>query len=579
MQQAPVEEEEAPEQGERVTVGGRRRMNTGADPAAPSNHHLFADKVADRESEQLQLTALAHNYVKCLQLLLQAQAEALVHQLGMPAALAPLVRNIWFSYLPLTGFLDIDLDYMMLTRSKVKAAERARRNSVRREEERHASSTASSSTEADGEGQHREDGGAARVEEDLIAGFTGAVEGRGEEGVSNRQLLAGEAIHPSRITNAFRRKLPLTTTLVICYLACLSLRLPITPTDISRWAIQGHLPLLDLPQRCRELLSSLHSGERPPVAVITASGAIHPNRLIASAMKLAAVLKHPIPNLNGELLILKCCAELRMPQGIFLVAKELYRMYFLDSPLMNLSAVSKTSSPYLFVVTIACVALRFGYGIGGGHITATRLSSLPPPPKSWIDWAEACLESPACRPLNLPTMARAGQLSGRDVRSYLAYCKETVFAPGDCQGCPKSLMQVRDHLEEAGKGGHDSNNPSSSRIASRATAIPTYDALRQSSEVEGILELDPSASEHLYTYTKIAYNATQPASAHPDLLALVAVGAAYLNVKPSLLMQSMATLERHMMKVDTEYGLYRTALHHASRAGVQNPRSEHGHGS
>jgi hypothetical protein len=43
---------------------------------------------------------------------MQAQAEALVQQFGMPASLAPLVRNIWFSYLPMTGFLDIDLDYM-----------------------------------------------------------------------------------------------------------------------------------------------------------------------------------------------------------------------------------------------------------------------------------------------------------------------------------------------------------------------------------------------------------------------------------------------------------------------------------
>jgi hypothetical protein len=70
-----VEEEEAPEQGERVIVGGRRRMNTGGDPAASSMHHIFAEQTADCESEQLQLTAVAQNYVKCLQLLLQVETS------------------------------------------------------------------------------------------------------------------------------------------------------------------------------------------------------------------------------------------------------------------------------------------------------------------------------------------------------------------------------------------------------------------------------------------------------------------------------------------------------------------------
>jgi hypothetical protein len=66
--------------------------------------------------------------------------------------------------------------------------------------------------------------------------------------------------------------------------------------------------------RCQELLSSFQARECPPAAILTPSGAIHPNRLVASAVKLAAVLRRPVPNVNGELLILKCCAELRMPE-------------------------------------------------------------------------------------------------------------------------------------------------------------------------------------------------------------------------------------------------------------------------
>ena len=44
-----------------------------------------------------------------------------------------------------------------------------------------------------------------------------------------------------------------STTLVICYLACLTLRQPVTSLDLTRWALQGHLPYLDMPNRYSDL--------------------------------------------------------------------------------------------------------------------------------------------------------------------------------------------------------------------------------------------------------------------------------------------------------------------------------------
>ena len=55
---------------------------------------------------------LAQNYVQCLQILIQAQAEVLVNRMELPADVAKLIRHLWFSLIPRTTFLDIDLDEM-----------------------------------------------------------------------------------------------------------------------------------------------------------------------------------------------------------------------------------------------------------------------------------------------------------------------------------------------------------------------------------------------------------------------------------------------------------------------------------
>ncbi len=42
----------------------------------------------------------------------QAQGDALTHRLERPADLEALIRHLWLSFLPRTGFLDIDLSSM-----------------------------------------------------------------------------------------------------------------------------------------------------------------------------------------------------------------------------------------------------------------------------------------------------------------------------------------------------------------------------------------------------------------------------------------------------------------------------------
>ena len=68
--QVPVEEQEYGDAGQSF---GRKIGSVMSEPAGPSQPVHQADTLADRDSEQAHITALAQNYVKCLQLLLQVR--------------------------------------------------------------------------------------------------------------------------------------------------------------------------------------------------------------------------------------------------------------------------------------------------------------------------------------------------------------------------------------------------------------------------------------------------------------------------------------------------------------------------
>ncbi len=57
------------------------------------------------------------------------------------------------------------------------------------------------------------------------------------------------------------------------------------------------------------------SEQRPPLPLISPAGTLIPGKLMGAAIKLAASLPGlVVPNVNGELLLLKACTELRMPE-------------------------------------------------------------------------------------------------------------------------------------------------------------------------------------------------------------------------------------------------------------------------
>jgi hypothetical protein len=137
--EAPVEEEEFLDAGGPPGAFRRRRMVVPG--GSGSGPQIRQDELADRESEQAQIRGQALTYAKCLQALIQvqrmvmrggkpqnalslresmtclcapcimqAQAHALVEQLGLPPGIRTLLRRLWLSHLPLSGVLELSIE-------------------------------------------------------------------------------------------------------------------------------------------------------------------------------------------------------------------------------------------------------------------------------------------------------------------------------------------------------------------------------------------------------------------------------------------------------------------------------------
>ncbi|MEW5319622.1 MAG: hypothetical protein WDW38_010765 [Sanguina aurantia] len=122
----------------------------------------------------------------------------------------------------------------------------------------------------------------------------------------------------SHTVSAVMADLPPHTTLALCYAACLTLRHPITPQDIVRWASDGSLPYLDLPTLSQPVLGRPHptlalrpgATVRLPDVMLQPKGVPGVGRLQRSAVDLAHRLGWRLPGLAVELLLLRWVQEL-----------------------------------------------------------------------------------------------------------------------------------------------------------------------------------------------------------------------------------------------------------------------------
>jgi len=248
-----------------------------------------------------------------------------------------------------------------------------------------------------------------------------------------------------RVRGALLRLLPRYTPLVVVLTACVMLRQAVTPSDIARWAASGQLPFFDMPHRCSALLRDVSPEEALPKGILSPGQVPVVQTLVRASVDLAASLGVELPNVPAEALLLRATVELRLPQAVFYVARELFALYLADTPHMALSFATPSSSPYVYIAALVALAAKLAYGIGSAADLGARLPGLPPPPCSWIEWADACLRSPGCRPLHLPmTESEASELTGARLLEYLDFCQHTVFSG---MAAPEAMRDMQAMLQ------------------------------------------------------------------------------------------------------------------------------------
>lgn len=296
-----------------------------------------------------------------------------------------------------------------------------------------------------------------------------------------------------------------------------------------------------------------------------------PNELILAAIYITGALKRPLPNVNGEELIIRCCNDLHLPTGIQWIAKELYRLYFIDLALMNLSSVSRNSSPYVSVACIVCISLQLGYGIGQdqeGVGSGSRLPGLPDPPKSWIEWAECQVASDACQPLPsllMPIKASYAYHETGSLSHYISFCHKHKLSCGST--CHLQLREVQEALRRIGRAIED-------QPLTEALTLPTAGdtRLRRDEDASESEQVRREAWESLVARSRnimplllkskldgiscrietiAAVSGPRSSTVSADLAALIAVTACWSNTTPVILVQAIATIQKQMAIVDT----------------------------
>ncbi|KAL6762830.1 hypothetical protein V8C86DRAFT_3172687 [Haematococcus lacustris] len=295
------------------------------------------EATAQDVEEQLRQQAVA--YLQCLTTLVRAQSEALVARFGVVAEVEGLVRRLWFQLLPHTGFLDYRLGNIpglfFFTGGVL-------RTKARTEQQRAAAQ------QLGVRWQH---------------GWGGGLTAAGKE------------------TLRARGDLPLQVTLVVCCVACILLRQPVSPYDLVAWALQGSLPYLDAAARCQAQLAALSPSSAAPLQrLLRAATLSSPGLLLLAVTEVAGLLCLTLPCVNGPLLLLRATRDLALPEEVCLVALELYRLYCQDTPLMALASTSSSCSPYALLLALLALATRLAYGLDGRCQGAPRLPGMPPPP-------------------------------------------------------------------------------------------------------------------------------------------------------------------------------------------------------
>ncbi|KAI3831122.1 hypothetical protein MKX03_017226 [Papaver bracteatum] len=259
-----------------------------------------------------------------------------------------------------------------------------------------------------------------------------------------------------------RKKIPISSCLSICFLACHVAREPILPTDIVNWALEGKLPYLNAFVRIGEMLAE-QSGRCP----LSADLMFRPFRVVDSTVLesqagyIAKRIGLELPPVNFNGLARRYLKQLQLPQEKILAYASMIYEWAMP-PDLWLSSNKEMIPSRVCVMSIIMVAIRILYNINGygkweekycnanAAISSSsscrgkrKARALKEPEKKTVlgsSYFQNCKSDDTAELLGSLEMTyeKISQARGNSVNlsSYLKLCKDVVFA-----GAPVAIQE------------------------------------------------------------------------------------------------------------------------------------------
>jgi hypothetical protein len=175
-----------------------------------------------------------------------------------------------------------------------------------------------------------------------------------------------------------KKTMPLSSSLVISFLACHQAGAPVLPTDIVRWAREGKLPYLSCFLDIREQM-----GERSAACPVKVSIMARPFQVISAQMLearasvIADTIGLPLPPVNFYGIASNYIKQLSIPEDKILDLARLIQNWSLP-PELYLSTNEQKLPSRVCVMSILIVAIRMLYNINGLGVWERSLGFVNP---------------------------------------------------------------------------------------------------------------------------------------------------------------------------------------------------------
>lgn len=307
------EDDFAASQGRRLTIPSQQ--TAASQPSNPENEILYG-----KDGNAL--------FMQCFQLILRKQVEWLIKVQGLKPELAKVVKNLWALYISDTKF------------AKTQYGEG--------EESEDASDLATATTTTTTTTAR-----AADEEE--------SSEGEGEEVGGGEQ----KQVHVEKIVI---EHVELVHSIILCYLGCVLLRIPVYIYDFNRWVYRYEIPymksLMLVPYEMRKKLPMYYHSQ------LTPRGAPIADRLHEELQKLVFLFhdshKLDFPAPSWDPLLFKVVHDLLLPPEVWVAARKLLAQGQVNQwwkpDLQRTRRIEKRRMPELVCVctVVVCVKLCFG---------------------------------------------------------------------------------------------------------------------------------------------------------------------------------------------------------------------------